>query len=417
MADQQPNVERKNFILNFVEGAIFSASGALMSPQTVLPVLVSQLGGSNVAVGSLSVIVWVGLFLPQVFAARYVQTLPWKKPWAIKFGMAQRVAVLFIAVSLLIFGGVHQPIALASFFIFYSLCQVLMGITTPGWFDMFAKMIPTRKRGRLVGIRSSLGGIGAFCCGLLLTWLLTRFSFPLNFALAFFIAFLMQAVSVIVQSNLIELEPSPVTARRPLFAYLRELPDVLKSNRAFRNFLIATVIQILATMPVGFYTVYAMSAFQLEPLAVGEFTLAIVAVQVVSSLIIGYLADKHGNKLSLVVAAVALLCANTLALLAPTQGWFFLVYIFLGINLGTELLARYNISVEYGPPELRSTYIGLMNTIIAPFYLVGIIGGKISDLYGYPATFWCGTVLSIIGVFVVIFQVQEPRSISLSVGK
>lgn len=162
-------------------------------------------------------------------------------------------------------------------------------------------------------------------------------------------------------------------------------------------------------MPVGFYTVYALKHFQADETIVGKFTLAMVAVQVVCSLIIGYLADKHGNKLSLVVAAVALLCANALALCAPSVSWFFLVYMFLGVNLGTELLARYNISVEYGPPEQRSTYVGLMNTIIAPFYLVGMLGGKISDVFGYPSLFWIGTVASVVGILMMVFHVQDPR--------
>lgn len=409
MAEQQQKVERRNFVLNFAEGAFFSASGALMSPQTVLPVLVLRLGGTNVEVGAISVIVYVGLFLPQIFAARYVETLPWKKPWAIKFGIAQRVAVLCIAASLFVFGGMQQGVALVLFFIFYTLCQVLMGLATPGWFDMFAKMTPVRKRGRLVGIRSSLGGIGAFCCGLILTWLLANFSFPLNFAFAFLIASLMQTASIVIQWYLTEAEPSPVVARRPWFTYLRELPNVFRENKPFRDFIVATIFQILATMPVGFYTVYALKHFQTDEAIVGKFTLAIVAVQVVSSLIIGYLADKHGNKLSLVIAAIALLCANICALVAPSVNWFFPVYVFLGINLGTELLARYNISVEYGPPAQRSTYVGLMNTIIAPFYLVGMLGGKISDAFGYTTVFWIGTVASVIGITMMVFRVQDPR--------
>ena len=415
MAEQQQKIEGRNFILNFAEGAFFSASGALMSPQTVLPVLVSRLGGSNVAVGALSVIVWVGLFLPQIFAARYVQTLPWKKPWAIKFGMAQRLAVLLIGLSLFAFGGTQPAVALVLFFVFYTLCQVLMGVATPGWFDMFAKMTPTRKRGRLVGIRSSLGGSGALGCGLILTWLLANHSFPLNFAFAFFIAFLMQAVSIIVQSYLIEAEPSPVGERRPLFAYLRELPNVFRENKPFRDFIVACIFQILATMPVGFYTVYALQHFHTDESIVGEFTLAIVAVQVVSSLIIGYLADKRGNKLSLVIASTALLCANTWALFAPSVSWFFLVYMFLGVNLGTELLARYNISVEYGPLEQRSTYVGLMNTVIAPFYLVGMLGGTISDAFGYTTVFWIGTIASVIGILMMVFRVQDPRKMAQTV--
>ncbi|MBX2989954.1 MAG: MFS transporter [Bacteroidetes bacterium] len=402
-------VDRKNFVLNFSEGALFAASGSLMSPQTVLPVIVAMLGGSNITIGALSVIVWVGLFLPQIFAARYVETLPWKKPWAIKFGIAQRVTVLCIGVGLLLFGADQPALALVVFFVFYSLCQILLGVTTPGWFDMFAKMVPTRKRGRLVGIRSSLGGIGAFCCGLILTWLLARFPFPLGFAFAFFLAFGLQSASILVQMALVETEPSPTSERQPLAVYLRDLPRVLRENAAFKHFLVASMFQIVASMPVGFYAVYAMSRFDLNKEVVGTFTLAIVGVQVATSLLIGYLSDKRGNKLTLVLAAVALLCANVMALFAPSADWFFLVFLFLGINLGTELLARYNIAVEYSPLHQRSRYVGLMNTILAPFYIVGLLGGTISEVFGYSALFAVGIIASIAGVAMTMFRVQDPR--------
>lgn len=408
MSDSQA-IERRNFLLNLGEGALFSAAGAFMSPHTVLPVIVATLGGNNIAVGAIGVIVWVGLFLPQIFAARYVEALPWKKPWAIKFGALQRITVLCMAVSLLLFGQDRPAVALVLFFASYTLCQVMLGITTPGWFDMFAKMTPTRKRGRLVGIRSSLAGAGAFCCGLVLTWLLANLSFPHNFGFALLIAFALQAASVVVQSLLIETEPSPTLPRRPLFPYLRELPAVVRENKAFRNFFLAAMCQILASMPAGFYTVYAMGRFQLSEAAVGTFTLAIVGVQVVSSIGIGFLADRQGNKIVLVLAAAALLCANVLALASPSVGWFLVVYLFLGVNLGTELLARYNIAVEFASLEKRSTYVGLMNTILAPLYLVGLLGGTISELFGYMTVFWIGTGASIAGVLLMLFLVEDPR--------
>jgi MFS family permease len=411
-------IAKRNFVLNFVEGAIYAASGALISAQTVLPALVTKLGGGNVAVGAVGVIVWVGLFLPQTFAARYVETHPWKKPWAIKYGLSQRIVLLVFGLCLLMFGADQPSMVLWMLLAMFSLNQILMGITTPGWFEMFAKLIPTTKRGRLVGIRSSLGGLGAIGCGMMLTWFLVTFPFPLNYSLAFFAAFLLQSVSIIVQSNLIEEQPSPVGNRKPFFIYLRQLPKVVQENIPFRNFLRATIVQILATMPVGFYTVYALHKFSADESVVGKFTLAIVAVQVVSSLGIGFLTDRRGNKLTLVIAACALFLANVWAMFAPSLEWFMLVYIFLGVNLGTELLARYNISIEYGPPEQRATYVGLMNTLIAPFYFVGMMGGALSDAFGYTAVFGIGSMFSVLGILLMVCTVREPRSLPKeSVGR
>lgn len=407
-------VERRNFLLNSVEGALFIASGAFINPQTVLPALISRLGGNNIVIGALGVLVYVGLFLPQIFSARYVDTLPWKKRWVLKIGATHRSLVLVMGVIVLLFGASRPGFALWLFLGVFTLMQVIIGVATPGWFEMFAKLTPARKRGRLVGVRNSLGGAAAFLCGFVLTWLLAVYPFSLNFALGFFAAFLLQTSSLTTQLWLIESEPSVTSARRPISAFLKELPRVFHDNPPFRNFIVSSALLTVAAMPVGFFTVYALKRFHADESVVGEFTLTMVAVQVVSALVNGYIADKRGNKSVLVVAAGALLLATLTALLAPTLAWFRLVYLFLGINLGTEIMARYNMSIEYGSARHRSTYIGLMNTALAPFYLSGLIGGAVSEWLGFGYVFALGALFSVAGLVYLVARVVEPRSLHVT---
>jgi MFS family permease len=402
-------IDKKNFIVNIAEGSIYIAGAAFISGQTVLPALVTRLGGGNVAVGSIAVLLWVGLFLPQVFAARYVETLPWKKPWAIIGGSVQRTFLLMLSVAIFFFGERNPGLALASVIVFYGLNQVGLGVTTPGWFDLFAKVTAVKRRGRLTGIRNSIGGAGAFVCGLALTWMLAKLAFPISYALAFFCAFVLQSISIIVQLNLVEEEPSAVVPRRPLFAYLGQLPGVLRTNTRFRSFLIMSALLVVAVMPVGFFTVYAMRKFGGDEALVGTFTLAMVAVQVVSAIVNGYIADHFGYKLAMSVAAVGMLFASVTAILAPSAGWFILVYAFVGINLGSEVMLRYNMSIEFGPVEQRSTYVGLMNTALAPFYLTSLLGGWLSDAFGYETVFILGALFSIGGILWLVFRVEDPH--------
>jgi MFS family permease len=410
-APDAARIQQRNFILNAAEGALFIASGAFINAQTVLPALVSRLGGSNVVIGALGVLVYVGIFLPQIFSARHVETFPWKKRWAIRMGAAHRLVVLAMGVMLLIFGGDQPAVALWSFMALFTLMQLIIGVVTPGWFELFAKLTPPKKRGRLVGIRTSLGGAAAFACGLVLTWLLGNYPFPLSFAIAFFAAFLLQSSSLGTQFALIETEPSVTSAHRPMFEFLKDLPGILRANVPFRTFIASSCLLTIATMPVGFFTVYALQHFNADESVVGAFTLTMVAIQVVSALVNGFIADHFGHKLPLIVSAAALLLASLTAFLAPSLGWFTLVYLFLGVNLGTETMARYNISIEYGPARQRSTYVGLMNTMLAPFYLSGMIGGILSEWVGLRAVFAIGAVISLAGIYVLIKRVVDPRAI------
>ena len=104
--------------------------------------MVVELGGSNLAVGALGVIFWSGLFLPQVFAARYFESNPWKKPWTIRLGFVQRILLGLIALFLFLYGETEPSIALTLFVVLFALIHILLGVITPGWFDLIAKIIP-----------------------------------------------------------------------------------------------------------------------------------------------------------------------------------------------------------------------------------------------------------------------------------
>jgi MFS family permease len=406
------DIVRRNFLLNLAEGVVFVASTAFVSPQIVLPALIARLGGDNLVIGAIPVIIYVGLFLPQIFAARYVETLPWKKPWAVRAGIIQRAFVLLMAATIGILGGGRPSLALGIFLFLYGGMHVVAGIATPGWFDFFTKVTPPSRRGRLAGLRTSVGSVAAFFCGFLLTVLLSVFAFPANYAVGFIIAFALQMASVVIQIRIVEPEPSKTLQRRPIFAYLRDLPQVFKTNIPFRDFVFSSAFLIVANMPIGFFAVHALKRFHADESAVGVFTLSMISTQIVAAFVGGIIADRYGNKRSLIIAASGSLAASLWALLAPSVVWFRLVFMFLGFNLGTEIMARYNIAVEYGPVEKRSTYVALMNTALAPVYLSGLLGGWISDRWGYPVVFALGVVFSLIGLYHLLYRVRDPREIS-----
>lgn len=400
---------RRNYLLNIGEGVFFLMGASFISFQTVLPALVARLGGGSVAVGAIGVIAWVGIFLPQVLAARFSRTLQWKKPWAIGFGLSQRIMLLILGFGLFFVEEIPPDISLTLFFVVFTANQVLLGITTPGWFDLFGKLIPVTRRGRISGIRNSIAGAGGVVCGIILTWLLTNFSFPDGYALAILLAAALQLASIGLQVLMVEREPSPVVERKSIAVYARELLTVLRTNVPFRKFLIASAFLILASVPASFFTVYALQEFRATEASVGTFTLVMVAVQVLSAAACGYIADRYGNKAALGISSAAMLLANSWAFIAPGLDSFYTVFAFVGIFLGTDLMARYNISIEYGPVEDRSTYVALMNTILAPTYVFGILAGWMAETSGYSVLFVLGIVCSLIGLALLVFIVRDPR--------
>jgi MFS family permease len=409
MPSAEQKIEQHNLTYNIAEGGVYISSSAFVSPQTVIPALLARLGGTNVEIGMVSVLNYVGLYIPQLFAARYVETRPWKKPWSVNFGTAQRFVILLMGLLVMFFGGSGSGWTLSAFLFLFFMNSFIAGVATPGWFDMFAKLTSAKKRGRLVGFRNSLGGLGAFIGGFVLTWLLATFAFPVNYAVGFFIAFVLQIASIVIQRQLIEKDPSPVVEVRKLSSYLNELPVLLRQNKQFSKFLLASAFLIIAMVPSGFFTVYVLRDFHADESVVGQYTLAMVVIQVVSSVAIGYIADRRGSKVALLITSGSMLLSSVWAMLAPSPGWFTLVYVFFGITLGAEMMVRFNMAIEYCPPQLRSMFIGLMNTILAPFYMAGLAGGVLSDLVGYKGVFLFGIAASVIGMYILIRYVPDPR--------
>ena len=412
----RPDADRRNYVANLVEGGLYIGATPLMSPQTVLPALVAGLGGGNLAVGAIAVFNHAAVFFPQAFVARHVAALRWKRPWALGFGAAQRGMLLLLGLAVLAFGGTHRSLTLALVLSLFALNQLVLGTASLGWFDLFAKATPVAWRGGLVGWRNALGGGISIVGGLALTWMLATFTFPRGFALALLAAFALQLASLLFQLRYVEVAPSPVMARGSLGAFLRELHAVFRRERGFILFVCYAAGSYLAMMPVGFFTVYALERFHADATAVGTFTLLLVTVQIVSAPLCGALADRFGNKAALAVATAALGGASAWALIAPTLTSFAPVFVLVGVNLGTEYMARHNMAAEYAPEEQRAVFVGMMNTTLAPFCLSGLVGGVISDAFGHRAVFAVGVVLALAALAVLLFAVRDPRRTRAAAG-
>jgi MFS family permease len=406
-----PALIRKNFLVNVAEGALFITTAGLSSVQTVLPALVARLGGGKMAVGAVALIAYMGVFLPQIVAARYAAARPWKKPWTVGFGLVHRVGALVLAIGIWVLGGRDPHAALVFFFVVFALNQTILAITTPGWFDLVAKLTPVHRRGRLFGFRNAVGGAGAFLSGIGLTWLLANLPFPHNYAIALLISFFFQFAALVVQSRLVEAEPSAVVPGKPLVRYLRELPGILKTNVEYRKFILAVACMVPATAPFGFFTVYALERFGPGEEVVGAFTLSMVIGQIVSALAAGMVADRFGNRIAMLPAAAAILLATSTAVLATDAWWFIPVYLFVGMNIGSEIIIRYNMAIEYGPANERAMYIALTNTLLAPLYLTSLLAGALVERAGFMPLFVAGILLGCLGLAQFIFRVRDPRTL------
>lgn len=408
--DTRRSITSSNFRYHLIEGALYFASFALLNFQVVFPALVQRLGGGNIAIGSLPMMNYLLYLLPQVVAANYVTMESYRKPWVMISAIAQRSVILLMAITIGVFGGTVPSLALLLFFLLYALNQMVAGVAAPNWFDFVVKTTHPLQRGRLMGMRSASGALLGFLNSLVLAGLLTYLPFPQNYALAFLLAFGFQFASLVVQRNIVEDIPSPTEPPVPLSRLMAKVIQTVRSDRTFRRFLFSIGLSVIGLMPQGFFTVAAFQRFDLPESFVGFFTMTMLASQVIFAGLLGLLGDLKGHKISLMICALAMTAASILAVAAAHPAWFFVIFSFVGLIFGVELITRHNFVSDLATNQSRPLYIGIMNAWSAPFFLSSLIGGWISDQFGFDAVFIIGAVFSLAGLW-VLMRVRDPRAV------
>jgi MFS family permease len=133
--------------------------------------------------------------------------------------------------------------------------------------------------------------------------------------------------------------------------------------------------------------------------------------QTIGNLSFGFLADRFGHKLSLEVSAGLAAVAYGAAWFVPSPGWYFVIFILLGMNLGATIVSGILIVLEFASAEKRPTYAGLTNTTVGIFsFLAPLIGTTLAEV-NYGLLFVLGGVVNVICLLLLRFWVKEPRSV------
>lgn len=402
-----------NFSVNLVDITFITLGLSLVSRETVMPLLVSKLTDSKIAIGLVPAIYSFGFYLPQLLTASFAERLRRKKPFVMLLGgLGERGPYLFIGLAIWWLAEPAPLAALGAFFLLLATSAFSNGIATPAWFDMIAKVIPVRRRGLFSGVGHSLGAFMGIVGAIFVGQILDSRAFPDNFALLFGLAFFFAAISWIGLALNREPESPVVKARIPLIRYLKQLPGILRGNKNYTRFLIGYSTSKLGAMATGFFLVYGASNFGLTGTQVGLLTGVLIGSQAVMNLVWGVVGDRKGHKLVLTGSAFSLVLAALMAWLAASPTWLVATFILLGAAMAADEVSRLNIVLEFCAPEDRPTYIGLTNTLLAPVTtLAPILGGWLATVTGYRGMFVVAMVIASLGGLFLVFWVREPRTI------
>lgn len=404
----QTDAVRRNFVANVFDGALFSFALSFVSVHTILPVLVRNIGGGNIAVGLIPVVWIVGFNAPQVLVAHRVQRQAFKKPLLLRTAMVQRIPWLFLALVML--WGVNRlsaDLTLVLFFTVFAMAAVGGSLNLPVWFDLIAKLTPVTLRGRLLGLRmlggSLLGVIGGWVSALVLA----SVAYPLSYALLFALAFAAMMISYVCLVCLREAAPSQQSAHLPVS--LGTLVTTLRTQKAFRAFLIGDCLLTISMMGAAFYAVAGVQRFALSNAYAGTFTMVMMATTMAASVLIGAAADRFGHRMNLLIAAAAVLCGSVGAIVSSGVEAYMAVFVCAAVALTSAQVSRLPFLAELVHETDRPRLIAVANLVTSPWSLSWIVAGWLADTHGFTPVFVVAGLFAAASFLWNSRMVVEPR--------
>jgi MFS family permease len=296
------------------------------------------------------------------------------------------------------------------FFLSYAAHGLGAGVVAPAWADMLARIFPINRRGRFFGITAfvgtGLGALGALFSG----WLLKTYPFPTNFVYAFFLAALFITLSwVFIALTREPVQAVPQEIKRQQTWSSSRIMAILRDDINFRHYLIVRLLASFGNMAVGFLTVAAIQRWAVPDATVGLYTAALLVGQTTGNLIAGFIADRWGHKVSLMVGFMGVTSAYLLAWLIPNPLWYNVVFFLVGMSSGIAIVSGVLINMEFSRPENRPTYIGIANTTMGIGSVAAPLVGAMLALVGYNLLFIISAMFGFAALIMLATVVQEPR--------
>ncbi len=415
MSETFPQQIRRHYWHNFaiiagVEGC-WGLGAAAANTTTILPVFLDRLGASKFVIGLVPAVFMLCLNGPQLLAARFTRHLRVKKVVFTLIHYPGTLPLIALGVLTLTAGQGSRDRLIGFTFVWIALFGLAISFAMPMWINLMAKLFPASVRGRSFGAVMLLGSVLGAAGSTAVAYVLRVEDFPRNFGILFIAAGIVLSACVTTFFWLRE-PPSLVAEDEAREPFLKNVLAVLRERRDFMWFLLARCTAAFGIMADGFCAVAGVQRFALGDEASGEFSVALLSAQVVGSLVGGWLGDRMGFRLLMLISIACSIGSSTVALAAPTHEWYYLVFVLLGLRRSVGMIAVHNMTIEFCPTEDKTTFVAIASTILCPAIVASyFIGSLIAQHHhaSYNAVFVVSMLCASAAFLITLFCVREPR--------
>lgn len=390
----------RNFLLNVSNGTLTKLAEKIISPNLTLAWIMQFFGASATLIGALVPVKDAGSLLPQLIVSGKIRYFPIRKYfWAVS-ALVQAVCWLVAALLIFFYKGSMLPYLLLFLLAIFSIAS---GVASVAFKDVTAKTIPKSTRGRMLGYRSTFGGVLSLIAGALLVFVIKGKGNAQVYGWMFLFASVLWFLAAFLFYLIKEEKGATKVGRNPLEEVTTGY-QLIKEDKGFRNFLFTRALLMSVHLLGPFYVLMAKRIGGSNWSILGYLIIANGLANVLGSPFWGRMADESPSRLMRISSFISIgggLYALVFYILNLNLGFYAFLPVFFinGIAYSGARLSRKTYLVDYAPPDERPTYVSVANTFIGLFTLIAAAFGLIAETFGLPAQIIFFIVLLVIAIF------------------
>ena len=399
----------KNQKFNNLHEFFWGFGTAFHTVYAVVPLFLKELGAPNVIATSSAGLFSIIIAMPMLFTAALTRNVTNMKKMVI-IAHCTILVVTFLLGYIFSFSSIGRSlIAWKVYFILFIIYSLSIGIIVPIWADFLEKTTKRSLRGKFFGVGFAFNSLGAFGGGILLKFLLeTSIPFPKNFGYGFIILFFCLSIGTFFFAFYKEKKQNKSNTSFNQFKI--ETKQIIKNRPNFHRYLFSRIFYCATLPALGLYAVFCQKKFGFNISEIGLFTVLNVISMGISSYISGYLGDKHGHKISMLIAYSFHLIAVILALLSKNMFWVYCIFISIGAGQGAFMPSAMNLIYDFADLEDKKTYMALIDSFLAPFSLMFLVGiGFLITKNQFVLSFCIIGFCLLIALLILYFFVKDPK--------
>jgi len=366
-------------------------------------------GGSAQFVGTASLLVALGLGIPMLLSAFWVEPMRHKRAFVFWGHVSGGVVMLGVALLLHLAKGQGDAALRVAYLVGLTLFFVSLGVFVPAWLALVGELFPARAQARVLGLTFAVNRVGGLVGGFWAHRVLAAHWSPVDqWTLLFAVGGAAALIGSLPFLWIVE-TPRPRPPRMRLGPYIRGLSRSLSGLPGLRRFILADLVGVTTFVTMFFYTDAALRRDGFETAWAATWVMVSAVAMLAMSATVAWLGERVRPRLWLVFGSLV----AALGAVSAAFGQHPLAYGVAAAALGIYMALRNSC---HGPQVMRmapgrdgTAPIGIALALAIPVSgFTPYLAGLVIPQAGYQPVFLTVAVLSVLSAFLLLRWV--PRA-------